>query len=187
MQSTAPLSQRNGVDTVALGSTVIAIHSNPKLAQFRFRVRNRLVEGGLNRSEIGEFYGAETAHRNGLEPFVVHNDEPAVLLSGDEAPNPVEYLLQALLGCLTTTTAYKATANRIDITSISSEVEGDLDLRGMLGLDSNVRPGLQEVRATLRIKSPGRDHRLLTFYQNSPVYDTLSRGVPVKVEVLLED
>lgn len=186
MQTTSP-SKVNGVDTGALMNTVEAIQADPKIAKFQFRARNHLIDGGLNRSEIGEFHGALKEHRCGVEPFVLHNDEPAVLHSADRAPNPVEYLLQALLACITTTTTYKAAAHGIEIESIRSEVEGDIDLQGLLGLNPDVRPGFQEIRATLRIKAKdGVDDRIREFYKSSPVFDTLSNPVPVKVQVILE-
>ena len=121
------------------------------------------------------------------EPFVMDNDEPPVLLSADRAPNPVEYVIQALLGCMTTTTNYKAAAQGIEIKSIRSEVEGDIDLRGFLGLDPGVRPGFQEMRATLRIKTSGPRDKVRELFRSSPVLDTLSRPVPIKVNVVFED
>lgn len=176
----------NGIDAQALRQTVDAIRSDPKLAQFQFRARNQLVEGALNRSEVGEFHGALTEHRRGVEPFVLHNDEPHVLLSKDQAPNPVEYVLQALLACMTTTTVYKAAAHGIEIEAIDSEIEGDIDLRGLLEIDPDVPPGFQEIRVTLRIKSKDPRPELQEFYRKSPVYDTLTRPIPVKVCVVVE-
>ncbi len=177
----------NGVDTKAMHQTVAAIKADPDLAQFRFRAKNRAIRGGHNRSEIKEFYGAKQEHRTDKEPFILDNDEPPVLLSDDSGPNPVEYAIQALLGCMTTTTMYKAAAQGIAIESIRSEVEGDIDLRGLLGLDPDVRPGYQEIRAKLRIKTKGPKDKVRDLYRFSPVYDTLSRPVPIKVEVQFED
>lgn len=186
--TTAPTNPiTNGVDTEALGQTVEAIVANPEIAAFQFRARNELVGGGLNRSEVKEFRGALQEHRTDKAPFVMHNDEPPVLLSGDQAPNPVEYVIQALLGCMTTTTNYKAAAQGIEIQSIRSEIEGDLDMRGLLGLDPDVRPGFQELRATLRIKTNGPRDKVRELYRSSPVFDTVSRPVPVKVNVVFED
>lgn len=179
-------SKVNGIDAEALRQTVEAIRSHPELARFQFRARNQLVEGALNRSEVGEFHGAQTEHRRGIEPFVLHNDEPHVLLSKDQAPNPVEYVLQALLACMTTTTVYKAAAHGIEIDGIESEIEGDIDLRGLLEIDPNVPPGFQEIRATLRIRSQDTSPELREFYRKSPVFDTLTRPVPVKVCVIVE-
>ncbi len=177
----------NGVDTMALNQTVAAIKTDPELAQFKFRAKNRTIHGGHNQSEVKEFYGAKQEHRADKEPFVLDNDEPHVLLSGDVGPNPVEYAIQALLGCMTTTTMYKAAAQGIEIESIRSEVEGDIDLHGLLGLDPDVRPGYQEIRATLRIKTKGPADKIRNLYRFSPVYDTLSRPVPIKIDVQFED
>lgn len=184
-QSTTELT--NGVDTGALGKTVDAIQGNPAIAAFKFRAQNRLISGGLNRSEVQTFHGALQEHRTDQNPFVLYNDEPPVLLSADQAPNPVEYVIQALLGCMTTTTNYKAAAQGIEIESITSEIEGDLDLQGMLGLDPDVRPGFQELRATLRIKTRGPKEMVRDLYMGSPVYDTLARPVPIKVNVIFEE
>jgi uncharacterized OsmC-like protein len=177
----------NGVDVAALESTVAAIKNKPEVGAFKFRAQNRSVSGGLNRSEIKEFHGALQEHRSGQAPFIVENDEPPVLLSRDQAPNPAEYIIQALLGCMTTTTIYKAAAQGIEIDSISSEIEGDLDLQGMLGLDPEVRAGFQELRARLRIKTKGDKEKLRLLHQSSPVFDTLARPVPIKVQVEFVD
>jgi uncharacterized OsmC-like protein len=176
----------NGVDVEALSKTAQALVADPELARFRFRASNQWVEGGLNRSEVGSFHGAKVEHRQDAAPFELKNDEPPVLLSQDRAPNPVEYVVQALLGCMTTTTAYKAAAMGIQIDGIRSEVEGDLDLQGMFGLDPNVRPGFQEIRAKLFIKTRGPQDKVAALHRFSPVFDTVSRPVPVKVEVVFE-
>ncbi|TVR54577.1 MAG: OsmC family peroxiredoxin [Puniceicoccaceae bacterium] len=177
----------NGVDVNALTTTVKAIQAEPAIAGFRFRATNRAIEGGLNRSEIGCFYGARQEQRTERAPFVLENDEPPVLLSKDQAPNPVEYVIHGLLGCMTTTTLYKAAAHGIEIESMRSEVEGDLDLQGMLGLDPDVRPGYQEIRARLIVKTKGDRETVRGFHRSSPVFDTLARPVPIKVEVVFED
>jgi uncharacterized OsmC-like protein len=181
-----PVTMLNGINPDALAQTVAAIQAQPELAQFQFRARNRLIGGGLNRSEIKTFHGAKQEHRTDSPGFVVDNDEPPVLLSQDQAPNPVEYVIHALLGCMTTTTVYKAAALGIEIESVRSEIEGDLDLQGMLGLDPSVRPGYQELRARLFIKTKDQRPELLELYRGSPVFDTLARPVPIKVQVVLE-
>ena len=103
----------NGVDMGALGDTITAIRNDPAIADFEFRLSNRWVDGGLNQSTIDGFFGAkqEMRHAQAFEPV---NDEPAVLLSGDKGPNPVEYLLHALAGCLTTSLVYHAAARGIE-------------------------------------------------------------------------
>lgn len=177
----------NGVDTDALRNTINAVRKDPGLANFKFRARNRAIEGGHNRSEVKEFYGARDEHRTNKAPFILDNDEPPVLLSGDKGPNPVEYVIQALLGCMTTTTMYHAASRGIEIESIRSEVEGDINLQGLLQTDPKVNPGFEEIRAKLHIKTRGPKDAVRNLHRLSPVYDTLSRPVPLKVEVLFED
>jgi uncharacterized OsmC-like protein len=187
--NTTPTTQNvNGIDLDALNTTVAAIQAQPEVGQFKFRATNRYMHGGLNRSEIKQFYGAMQEHRTDRKPpFVVENDEPPILLSKDKAPNPVEYVIQALLGCMTTTTVYKAAAQGIEIESVRSQIEGDLDVQGMLGLDPDVRPGFQEIRAKLIVKTKGPRDMIRELHKSSPVYDTLARPVPIKVEIVFED
>lgn len=177
----------NGVDTRALNQTVDAIKKDPGLARFKFRAKNRAIRGGHNQSHVKEFHGAGQEHRTDKPPFVLDNDEPPVLLSGDVGPNPVEYVIQALLACMTTTTMYKSAAQGIEIESIQSEVEGDIDLRGLLGLDPNIPPGFEEIRARLKIKTRGPKEKVRDLHRSSPVFDTLTRAIPVKVEIQFED
>ena len=177
----------NGVNVDTLMSTIQAIKAKPEIADFKFRASNQYVHGGLNRSSVKEFYGACQENRSDKEAFIIENDEPPVLLSGDSAPNPVEYVIQALLACMTTTTMYRAAGQGIEIESIRSEVEGDIDLRGMMVLDPNVRPGFQELRAKLVIKTKGPHDKLKDLHRTSPVFDTLSRPVPIKVDVVFEE
>ena len=176
----------NGVDVDGIVNTVKAVTADPEIAKFRFRATNRLVEGGLNRTEIKEFHGAKQEHRTDKDAFVLHNDEPHVLLSQDKAPNPVEYVLHALLGCMTTTTTYHAAAKGIEIESIRSEIEGDLDLQGFLGMDPDIRPGYQGIRAKLVVKTKGSHDEVAALHKLSPVYDIVSRPVPVQVDVVFE-
>ena len=134
--STAPAMKRqivNGVDVTAMMDTIVAIKGNPAIAKFNFRATNNWMGGDKNRTIIKDFTGALQEQRNGMQAFIADNGEPEVLLGQDEAPNPVEWLLHALIGCMTTTTAYHAAARGLEIGAIDSTIEGDLDLRGFLG------------------------------------------------------
>jgi uncharacterized OsmC-like protein len=106
-----------------------------------------------------------------------------VLLGEGEAPNPVEYVLHALAGCLTTTMVYHAAGRGIDIASVSSELQGDLNLKGFLGLDDHVRKGFSTVRVNMQVKSDANVETLKSLIQYSPVYDIVSKSLPVEVSV----
>ena len=108
----------NGVDVSALESTVAAIKANGEIAKFNFRAVNRWMGGDKNRSTIKEFTGALSEQREGVQAFVADNGEHPILLGHDEAPNPIEWLLHAMIGCMTTATAYHAAANGIAIEAL---------------------------------------------------------------------
>jgi len=176
----------NGLDTQQMFETVEAIKAQPALARFEFRNSNRWINGGENRSTIQGFYGAGREDDSRAEPFVFVNGEPPVLLGNNEGANPVEFLLHALAGCVTTTLVLHAAARGIRIESISTQMEGQIDLRGLLGLDDAVSPGYEQIRMKMDIKADCSDEALddlLAFVRkHSPVCETVCRPVPVIVE-----
>lgn len=172
----------NGVNVTQMGQTVEAVRENEALAQFHFRCRNKWINGGHNRSTIPGFYGAGQEHTDRPE-FVMDCGEPPVLLGNDEGANPVEYVLNALAGCMTTTMVYLAAAQGIRIESIESELEGDVDLQGFLQLKDGVRKGFEKIRVTFKIKSDAPAEQLEELARQSPVYDIVSNPVPVNVSV----
>jgi uncharacterized OsmC-like protein len=182
-ESTKEMTIVNGVNVTALGEVIEAIKGEPKVAQFQFRARNRWINGGHNRSKIKGFYGACQEDETRTEPFVLDNAEPAVLLGEDQGANPVEYVLHALAGCMTTTMVYHAAARGINIESVESELEGDLDLHGFLCMDENVRKGYENVRITFKVKSDASPEELADLARISPVFDIVSNPVPVDVKV----
>jgi hypothetical protein len=110
MATTQTAKKTNGLDTAQLVGTVDAIKADPTLAQFEFRNVNQWVSGGENRSTIKSFYGAGQEDASRSAAFEYTNGEPPVLLGSNEGANPVEYLLHALAGCVTTTTVLHAMA-----------------------------------------------------------------------------
>jgi uncharacterized OsmC-like protein len=171
----------NGIDVQRMGETVNAIQENPAVATFQFRAANRWITGGYNRSTIQSFYGAGQEDRVRTRPFLVEADEPPVLLGEDQAPNPAECVLHALAACLTTSLVYHAAARGIRIQSVESRVEGDLDLRGFLGLSDTVRRGYQQIRVHFVIQADASAEELQALTTFSPVYDIISNPVPVEI------
>jgi uncharacterized OsmC-like protein len=178
--------QLNGLDIQAMTQTVQALKRDPALAQFQFRARNQWVDGGENRSTIKDFYGAGAEDQSRREPFVFTNGEPPVLLGNNEGANPVEFLLHALAGCVTTTTVLHAAARGIEIKSLSTELVGDIDLQGLLALDDSVPAGYRQIEIKIDIEADCSDEELddlLRFAQaHSPVCNTICRPVPVAIE-----
>ena len=176
----------NGVNIDQLGASVSAIQGEPGLAKFQFRARNTWINGGHNRTTIKEFYGVGKEDTIRTEPFIMDADEPPVLLGEDHGANPVEYVLHALAACLTTSMVYHAAAQGIKIDAIESRLEGDLDLRGFLGLSKDVRPGYQNLRVHFTVKSDAPVKRLRELTKHSPVFDIVSNPVPVAISVHTE-
>lgn len=173
----------NGVDVTALNDTIDAIKGDAEIAKFNFRLTNKWIGGDKNRSTIKEFTGALAEHREGVQAFIADNGEHPVLLGRDEAPNPVEWQLHALIGCMTTTTAYHAAARGIQVEAIDSQIEGDIDLRGFLGLSDDVRNGYSAIRVRMRVKTKADADTIKEITAMSPVHDVISRSVPVAVHV----
>src|SRR3954467_9158757 len=126
---------RNGVDTATLFATLDAVKAAPEAAQFQFRASNRWISGTHSQGTIDGFFGVgeERAHEHA---FTYDIDHPKVLVGSDIGPSPVEYVLHPLAGCLTAGLANIAAARGIELTQVTSTVEGDIDLNGILGLDA---------------------------------------------------
>lgn len=172
----------NGVDVQALSETIRALRKEPELAKFQFKVNNEWLEGGHSRTTIESFYGTRTEHPH-TRPFSLEAAEPPVLLGADEGPNPVEHLLNALVTCLTGAMVYHAAARGIRIDEIESSVDGDLDVRGFMGISPEIRKGYENVRVKFRVRSNGTPEQLRECALFSPVFDVVSNGTKVDVAV----
>ena len=179
-------SRRNGVDTATLFATLDAVKQAPEAAKFQFRAHNQWVSGTHNRSTIAGYLGVgeERTHER---TFVFDADHPAVLVGQDHGPTPTEFVLHALAACLTAGLANIAAARRVKLTEVSSTVTGDIDLNGIFGLNPEVRNGYQQitVRFTIKGDAPAETLRELVEQSRarSAVYDSVTNGVPVAIEV----
>jgi len=176
----------NGLDAQQMVQTVDAVKRDATLAKFEFRARNQWLGGMVNRSSIQDLYGVGTEDQSRREPFTFTSSEPPVLLGANEGASAGEFLLHALASCVTSTAVLHATARGIRIESISTELRGDVDLRGLLDLDPAVRPGYQRITVKMAIKAECSDAELDDLMKlvraHSPIYDTISRPVPVVLE-----
>jgi len=143
----------NGVNVTKLFETVNAIKENAEIGKFQFRVKNRWIDGTHNRASVKDFYGA-LRQDDTREAMLFDEDEPPILLGSNLGANPVEYLLAALSGCLTTSMIAHASAKGIEIRGVQSRYEGDLDLRGFLGIEEY--PGFLQNRCGYPRGNEGR-------------------------------
>lgn len=171
---------KNGVDTQALSQTITQIKENPSLGQCEFRLRNQWVDGDENRSEVHGYYAAgdEQAHK---QVFHFQAGEPTLLAGKDQGANPVEFLLSGLAACMTTTIAYYSALHGYNIKKMHSSLKGELDLQGLFNLNPNVRPGFQNIQVIFTVDTDAPIEKLKEYYKFSPVYDVVSKSVPVEV------
>jgi uncharacterized OsmC-like protein len=179
--------ERNGVDTARLFGTLDAVKADPSIARFQFRARNRWIDGAHNRSTIRDFYAANQEDTSRADEFALDAGEPAILLGTDTGPNPAEYLLHALAACLTTSLVYVAAARGVRLTAVESTLEGDMDVRGALGLSDEVRNGFERIRISFRVAGDAPEEKLREVVaraqRRSAVFDMVTSGVPVTVDV----
>jgi len=176
----------NGVDTPTLFATINAVKGQPELARFKFRAHNRWVKGTHSHTTIGSFHGAGAEHTH-ASAFEYDADHPAVLVGTDQGPTPVEFVLHALGACLMAGIANVAAARGVTLTEVESRIEGDVDLRGILGITDAVRNGYEKIRVHFRIKGDGPPEKLREVVEQSrsrsAVFDVLTNRVPVEVTV----
>jgi uncharacterized OsmC-like protein len=181
--STAPI--RNGIDTAQVYGTLDVLKAQPEAARFEFRVRNHWIDGTHSRSTIHGFWGAGAEDSSRTEPFIVDASEPPVLFGHNEGPNPAEFLLHALAGCLTLTIVNVAAARKVELYEVSSTLTGVLDARGAAGLDDSYRNGFEHIEVTFSIRGDASDEKLKEIVERakarSVVYDMVTNGVPVSV------
>ena len=178
---------RNGVDTQTMFGTLDLIKEQPELAKFQFRASNRWLGGSHNRSTIKGFYAAGGEDTSRAEEFEIDAGEPAILLGTDTGANPAEHLLHALAACLTTSIVYVAAARKVELTAVESIVTGAMDVRGALGVDDEPRNGFERIVVSFRAAGNATPEKLREVVerakQRSAVYDMVTNGVPVAVDV----
>ena len=177
----------NGLDVDALKATIREIAEDPAKGIVDFRVKSAWK--GQTRSEATvESYsiGGQVVKR----PFKIAVDEPFELLGENTAPNPQEMLMTALNACVMVGYVAGAAAKGITLEKLELETRGELDLRGFLGIDPNVRPGYESIQYTVRIKGDGTPEQFRQIHETvcrtSPNYFNISRPIRLDVELVVE-
>lgn len=186
VQTKTPRPPLNGVDTPTLLNTINFVAGQPELAKFQFRATNEWIEGTHSRTSISGFHGAGSEQMH-AKFYFADGDHPTVLCGSDKAPTPVEWLLHALATCITAGIANIAAARGVTLSKVNSHVEGDIDLRGILGISDKVRNGYQNIRIDFEIEGDAPAEKLREIVEQgrarSAVFDVLTNGVPVSVRV----
>lgn len=182
------MSIRNGVDVGQLGQAVEAITGEPDIGRFRFQAETEWTEGLQCVTAIDEF--DQAGERIQTREFRIEGDEPEQILGKRTAPNAVELLLAALGSCLSVGYAANAAAMGIELDDLRFELEGDVDLRGFLGISENVRAGYDTVTCTAHVKTDASEEALAELRKRvettSPVMDNIANEVPLETDLVVE-
>lgn len=176
----------NGVNTEALIGARGAFAETPAAAAFTFRSTCDWIEGTESVNSINGYFGLGQDHER-KQTFTIASDHPEVFAAKDSAPTPPEIVLAALASCLTGGVAAVAQHRGIQLRSVKSIVEGDVDVRGILGMDPDVRNGFGAVRVRFEIDADASeaDIRALVAQsqKRSAVFDLITNPTNVHVEV----
>jgi uncharacterized OsmC-like protein len=176
----------NGVNVQALLEAREALAGAPEAAQFTWRASSKWENGVHSTTSIQNFFGLgeEQSHKT---EAVFDADHPEVFAASDNGITPIEYLLVGLASCLTAGVASVAQNRGIQLRSIESTVEGNHDIRGILGADSDVRNGFNDVRVTFVIDADASRQEIEALVaqsqKRSAVFDALTNPTEVAVEV----
>ncbi|HXV79703.1 MAG TPA: OsmC family protein [Candidatus Binatia bacterium] len=177
----------NGLDVDALKEVIEQVKSDPAKGLVEFRVKSAWK--GQTRSETSiDAYkiGGKEVQRH----FKLSVDEPLELLGENTAANPQEYLMTAFNACIMVGYVAGAAVNAITLSKVEIETSGQLDLRGFLGIDPNVKPGYESIQYVVKIKGNGTEEQFRKIHENvmktSPNYFNVSRPVRIDSELIVE-
>jgi uncharacterized OsmC-like protein len=176
----------NGVNVQALLDAREVLKGAPEAAQFTWRASSSWQNGVHSQTKIENFFGLgeEQAHKN---ESVFQADHPAIFAASDNGITPIEYLLVGLTSCLTAGVASVAQNRGIQVRSIEATVEGHHDIRGILGADSDVRNGFNDVKVTFNIDADASKEDIEALVaqsqKRSAVFDALTNPTDVTVTV----
>jgi uncharacterized OsmC-like protein len=176
----------NGVNVEAILQARQALTDMPEAAQFQWRARCEWVNGTHSRTTVEGFSGLGTEHTH-KQQFAFEGDHPEVFASEDNGATPAEMALAALASCITAGVATVATNRGIQLRSVVANVEGDMDLQGILGIDPEVRNGYNGVRVTYEIDADAPRSEIEAIIaqsqKRSAVFDIFTNPTNVTVEL----
>jgi uncharacterized OsmC-like protein len=173
MAQAAASKVNNGVNVSALLEAREALRKAPEAAKFTWRASCKWKNGTHSRTKVAGFHGLGAEQKHKTE-FTFEADHPEIFASEDMGATPVEFVLVGLASCLTAGVAAVAQNRGIQIRSIEAKLEGSMDIQGILGIDSDVRNGYEDIKVTFDIDADASQKALTPA---GPALDA-RRGVP---------
>ena len=173
----------NGIDTDQVVKLATRLASDENYGKFKWRANNQWIGGSRSHTTIQNFFAGGEENTSRKQPLIIGADQPAFLAGDNTSPNSVEYLLHALTSCLNTTLVYHASVQGIPLDEVIVNAEGDMDARGFFGISDEVNKGYEHIRVDMQVKSPADAETLTTLAMHSPVYEVVSRSVPVEFKL----
>jgi uncharacterized OsmC-like protein len=176
----------NGVNVGALLEAREALKKAPEAAKFKWRASCKWINGTHSRTTINEFFGLGQGQKHRSE-FKFEADHPEIFASEDKGATPVELVLAGLASCLTAGVAAVAQNRGIQLRSVEAKLEGSMDIQGILGIDSDVRNGYDDIKVTFDIDADASQKEIEALVaqsqKRSAVYDIVTNPTDVTVEV----
>ena len=176
----------NGVNVQALLEAREVLKGAPEAAQFTWRASSKWQGGVHTTMKVQDFFGLGEEHTHKAES-VFEADHPEVFFATDDGITPIEYLLVGLASCLSAGVASVAQNRGIQLRSVEAVVEGHHDIRGILGADSDVRNGFNDIKVTFNIDADASKEEIEALVaqsqKRSAVFDALTNPTNVTVEV----
>jgi uncharacterized OsmC-like protein len=178
----------NGVNTQILNTVFNSMRNQPEMAKATFSVKSEWNGGfSVTSSSKGFRIGGQNIERN--TEYKGQYDFPDQLSGEGKGPTVCESCMGSLAACLTQTIIAHAISRGIQIDSINIDAEGDVDLRGFTGISNDVRPGAQQFRVNMNIKSNTASKEQINELYDigkrfSPAFDTLTNGTSVVLATL---
>ena len=178
----------NGVDVEQLEAAVEAISGDPEVGRFTFRAETEWTDALKCVTTVDEF--DQAGETISTREFTIKGDEPEQILGERTAPNAVELLLAALGSCLSVGYAANAAAMGIELRDLRFEMEGDVDLRGFLGISDEVRAGYENIICTVYLDADASEEELAELRERvestSPLMDSIMNEVPLETRLVIE-
>ena len=176
----------NGVNVGALLEAREALTATPNAAKFKWRADCEWKNGTHSRSSVEGFFGLGDEHKH-RKVFTFDADHPELFAAEDNGATPVEFVLVGLASCLTAGVAAVAQHRGIQLRSVKATLEGDMDVQGILGIDSDVRNGFDGINVSYEIDADASREDIEALVaqsqKRSAVYDIITNPTNVSVSV----